>query len=361
MDLALAAAAVALNVSTLISFDQRAPLDAPGWWLAVLHSAPIAVRRRLPTAAFATSAAAGLAFLALGYPMVILGVTALLMVYTLAAERPPRVSVTGLAVACVGMVVALVVAESDMGASTIAGNVVVLGAMWLIGDSTRRRRQQAEAERVALARQAVAEERISIARELHDVVAHSMSVVGVQAGLARIAIDDDPRRAKESLAIIEKAGRQAMDEMRRLLHVLRDGSENSATLAPAPGLAHVDELVSHTALAGTRVDLVEQGRRRVLAPGLDLTAFRVLQEALTNVRRHAPGMQARVAIDYQDDELVLRIDNDVVDGSLRSDNGHGLTGMQERVELYHGALEYGLHPDGVFRIVARLPYEPGDQ
>lgn len=355
--MALAAVAIAVSMLTLIGIDQREPLDAPAWSLAVAHAAPIAVRRRWPLPAFVVSGVAALVFIASGYPMVGLGVSALLMVFTLAAEESPAVSLPGVAVAGAGMVAALEVAGSPMGGGTVVGNLAVLGVAWLVGDSARRRRRHAETEQVALARQAVAEERMRIARELHDVVAHSMSVVGVQAGLARVSLEDDPAQARSALAAIEGASRQAMNELRRLLHVLRDESEQATELSPAPGLAELPALVTHSSLGGTPVAILERGDRRKLTTGLDLTAYRVVQEALTNVRRHAPGATARLTFTYEDDGLVIQVDNEMPDGATIAGGGHGLTGMRERVELYRGELQTGLGPDGSFRVVARLPYQ----
>ena len=217
--------------------------------------------------------------------------------------------------------------------------------------------RQLEHERDERARLAVAAERGRIARELHDVVAHGVSLIVVQAGAGRHALTDDPQRAQAAFAAIEGAARQALAEMRLMLGLLRDGSE-SASAAPLPGLDDVDGLVNDVRHAGVDVDIRTEGEPRELPTGVDLAAFRVLQEALTNVRRHAPGAHASVAVRY----TPAAIEIDVVDDGGSPDparalpaGGHGLIGMRERVHLYGGQLEAGPHPGGGFAVKASIP------
>ncbi len=354
-DGALAVLVVALSYSLLAG--PGGPDSALAWVLATAHSLPIAARRRLPRVAFAASAAAGLAYLLLDYEMIGLGIAVLVMMYSLAAEVPRRDSLIGLIVVIIGFLISAA-GRPELQLGTVVGDVVGLATAWVIGDSAHRRRQQGVIESAMRADQAVADERLRIARELHDVVAHSMSVVTVQAGMARMVLEDDPEKVRRSLIAIEAAARQAMDEMRRLLHVLRDdrGPAEAAALAPSPGLRDLNGLVEAAAPGGTVVELDVTGERRELAPGVDLAAYRVVQEAITNVRKHAPGSRARVRIEYGAEELLISVASDLVEQYSPNRGGHGLTGMRERVELYRGRLETGPGDDGTFRVTAHIPY-----
>jgi signal transduction histidine kinase len=204
-------------------------------------------------------------------------------------------------------------------------------------------------------REAVAGERATIARELHDVIAHSVSVMTVQAAAARLLFDDDPPRARESLVSVEETGRQALGEMRRLLGILR-GDEHETQLAPQPGIADLDALVEQVRAAGLPVDVVVEGEPKRLPPGVDLAAYRVVQEALTNVLKHAGAARAQVAIRYGAAVLELAVTND---GHVRRNGrgGHGLVGMRERVALYGGEFEAGPRPPGGYAVRATLPLD----
>jgi signal transduction histidine kinase len=228
-----------------------------------------------------------------------------------------------------------------------------------LGDRSRRLVERADAERVRgedAARRAAAEERVRIARELHDVIAHSMSVIAVQAGTGRFVIDDSPEVAKDALASIEATSRGALEEMRRLLSVLRADGDDVAELTPAPGLADVASLVDDTA-AVVPVELCIAGEPRPLPPGVDQCAYRIIQEALTNVRKHASARRAAVTISYLPEMLDLEIVDDGrgVAATASVADGHGLVGMRERASLYGGALEVGPRQGGGFRVHASLP------
>jgi signal transduction histidine kinase len=202
---------------------------------------------------------------------------------------------------------------------------------------------------------AVAHERATIARELHDVIAHSVSVMTVQAGAARLLLDEDPPRARESLVAVEETGRQALGEMRRLLGILR-GDEHETRLAPQPGIADLDALVEHVRAAGLPVDVVVEGEPKRLPPGIDLAAYRVVQEALTNALKHAGAARAQVSIRYGVTALELAVTNN---GQVRENGrgGHGLVGMRERVTLYGGKFEAGPRRGGGYAVRASLPLE----
>ncbi len=251
--------------------------------------------------------------------------------------------------------VALVVAELGVVATGLpdfrrVGGIAPFGLMvlgaWIVGRMAARYRLQAE----LLAQQ---QERMRIARELHDIVAHSMGVITVQAGYGHLVIDDQPDEARAALATIEQTGRQTLAELRGLLGVLR--SDEQAELAPVPGLAQLDELVTQTAKAGVRVNLAIRGVQADLPAGLELSAYRIVQEALTNVVKHASTATADATIEYRTDELSIEV---VDHGSGCADvprSGHGLAGLQERVTLYGGTLQAGPLPDKGFQVLARLP------
>jgi signal transduction histidine kinase len=214
-----------------------------------------------------------------------------------------------------------------------------------------------EDEREAEARAAVAAERARIARELHDVIAHSVSVMTVQAGAARLLLAQDPEQARGPILAVEETGREALAETRRLLGILRsDMSE--VELEPQPGMASLETLVTRTRLAGLPVELTVEGDAVKLAPGLDLAAYRVIQEALTNALKYAGPASAWVTVRYLRDALELEISNDGRSPERQNGSGgHGLAGMRERVSLYGGSVEAGPHPVRGFVVRARLPLE----
>ncbi|MER8185605.1 sensor histidine kinase [Kitasatospora sp. NPDC094015] len=219
-----------------------------------------------------------------------------------------------------------------------------------------------ERERDAQAKVAVAAERARIARELHDVVAHNVSVMIVQADGAAYVLDNSPQQAKEALGAIAATGRQALVEMRRLLGVLRTAG-TTGDYVPQPGVEELPELLEQVRVAGLPVDFATTGDPRELPRGLELTVYRIVQEALTNVRKHGgPGVRARVAVDFRDQDLEVLVEDDgrgstaeqLVDGGTDG-LGHGLIGMRERVGMVSGSLDIGPRPGGGFRIRAVLP------
>jgi signal transduction histidine kinase len=252
--------------------------------------------------------------------------------------------------------------EDSIGVSDIAIFGFFASGAWAAGWLIRRhatRAERAYAESDELAREAVREERARIARELHDVVAHSVSIVAVQAGAAEALLESDPERARQHLAAVRRTAREAMSEMRRALDVLR---ESDAPHAPQPGLVRLDDLVDDIRGAGVPVELVEEGERPSLSPGLDLVVYRVIQEALTNVRKHAGNVPTRVHLAYRPRELELDVVNDggsstAAPSTNGAGGGHGLIGMRERVILFGGRFDAGARDDGGFRVHARLPIE----
>ena len=258
--------------------------------------------------------------------------------------------------------------HADLG--DIAFTVGFVGAPWLAGLTIRLRRERetflhAENERLRAdqterAARAVAEERARIARELHDVVSHAISVSVLQARGARRALDHDPALARQALDAIEQTNAAALGDMRRLLAVLRDTEPDGLAAeerAPQPSLAHLDQLVEHVRSSGVPVEVDVVGEERPLPPGVDLSAYRIVQEALTNVLRHAADARATVRIEYADDALTVAVTDDGIPGPLAQEGtGHGLIGIRERVSVIGGSVEAGPAPAGGFTVRARLPY-----
>jgi signal transduction histidine kinase len=241
-----------------------------------------------------------------------------------------------------------------------------LGVVWLAGFTLGRKLQEVEAvreraarlerEREEQARAAVAEERARLARELHDVVGHSVSVMTVQASAVRRLLRDDQEKEREALEVVERTGRQALAEMRRLVGVLRRPEEAPA-LAPQPSLEHLDKLVAHVRDSGLPVDLRVEGEPARLPAGLDLTAYRLVQEGLTNALKHARADRAEVIVRYGDGQIELEVNDNGTGGGDGTGGGHGLVGMRERIAVYGGELDAAPRPEGGFRLRARLPVE----
>ncbi len=369
--LALVAAGLSTIFFVVELVDESLPrgLLALGYALALLHTLPLAVRRLFPLAVLATTVASGLAFATLGLPPVFLGVAILVAVYSVAAYGDRWASLAGLAAAAVGSA-ALQLTPSKFQWPTPVTNTLVIGAAWLLGHFAHNYRAYAagleertaelEQAREELARRAVTEERLRLARELHDVVAHAMSVIAVQSGVGAHVADTQPQEAAKALAAIEATSRAALTELRRLLGVLREDSQPQGDLTPVPGLADLDGLLAEVAKAGLAVRLRVEGTPLPLPAGVDLSAYRIVQEALTNVVKHAGPARAQVVVGYHDHDVTLEVTDDgsgvgapIGDGQARV--GHGLIGMRERVAAFGGDLEVGSRPGGGFRVAARLP------
>jgi signal transduction histidine kinase len=370
-----ALALVAVSVPTALYVFESPPLGLPrsrfvlGCALVLLHTLPLAARRRFPGTVLALILASGLAFAALGLPPDILGVPILVAVYSVAAYGRRWVALAGLAAAELGLA-AVQLTPSKIGVGTLVGNLGVVAAAWLLGHfahnyrayAARLEERTAELEqaREALARRAVTEERLRLARELHDVVAHAMSVIAVQSGVGAHVAKTQPKEAAKALAAIEATSRAALEELRRLLGVLRQENEPQGELAPVPGLGDLDGLLAEVAKAGLAVRLRVEGTPAPLPAGVDLSAYRIVQEALTNVVKHAGPARAQVVVGYRDQDVRVEVTDDgqgtvasVSDG--RAGTGHGLIGMRERVQVFGGDLDVGPCPDGGFRVAARLP------
>ena len=290
-----------------------------------------------------------------------------LAAYTVAAHEPNDRALWGLitAVVATGLMGVVGALQDQSDAFSVW---IFLGAAWAAGRTIRRRETAAEdaqaraarlsAENEEQARLAVAQERSRIAREMHDVVAHSVSVMVVQAGAAQRVIEGDPARARDALSSIETAGRQALVELRRLLGVLR-ADEGSHGVAPQPGLAQINELIERVRAAGIDAAIHVDGQRRALSMGADLAAYRIVQEALTNVIKHSRASSAEVAIRYRNDAIEMEINDDGMGaGSANGDGtGHGLIGMRERVAMFGGTLIARPGDERGFVVHARIPLD----
>jgi signal transduction histidine kinase len=254
--------------------------------------------------------------------------------------------------------------QPDRSFGTLIFVLVVLGLTWVAGYLVRRpieqarvaeaRARQLETERAVAAEEAIAEERQRIARELHDVIAHSVSVMTVQAGAVRRLLLPEQEKEREALLSVEATGRQALTEMRRLVGLLKEDSV-MPMYAPQPGMKTLDVLVGTVREAGLPVDLSVEGEQHELAPGVDLAAYRVVQEALTNALKYAGPARAWVKVQWGGDRLLLRVENDGATDANGQSGGHGLVGMQERVAVVGGTLESGPRPGGGFVVQASIP------
>lgn len=357
--------------------------DALGVLIVLAITAPILVRRRWPFAVGLATAAGITTFTVWYYAMPTAAVVILAAVYS--AGNYAVLSRSLVVLAChQGSTIAYVVAtaernpsESGYDGASIMLNIVLLIGAWGAGRAVRNRRLymaelEDRARRLERAqedgvRAAIAEERARIARELHDVVAHHVSVMTVQAAGARRALDRDPGRSAEALRSIEDTGRAALSEMRRVVGVLRrpDGNGRqggAAELTPQPGLADLDSLAEHMRVAGLPVDVTIEGTPGPVPIGVDLTAYRVIQEALTNTIKHAGPSTANVHVQYLPSELHVKVSDDGHGMAAALDGrrpGHGLLGMRERVALYGGTLAVGPRRGGGFEVRAKIPYEHG--
>jgi signal transduction histidine kinase len=371
-------------VGAEVLVTRRVPRVAgPGWdiasWVAYLVAAVATLfRRRAAGPALAVVVPIALAALVLrsGGPIVFL-VTLTLYSLVVNAGRLLATAVTSL-IACSVLAASIAGGGEQVPMAAVGGAALVLLG-WLAGENTRASRvyasQQAEraaeqaamvaAEQAQQVSRALADERAQIARDLHDIVAHAMSVIAVRSGVARMVMDSDPAQAREALAIIEITTRRSLQELRLLVGVLRSPEDRHAELSPVPGLADLDRLVADTAVAGVIAEVDVDGEARPLPPAADLSAYRIVQEALTNVVRHAGPTCARVRISYRPAEVCIEVTDDGPRGRrprpiARAGGGHGLIGMRERTALFGGALDAGPHAGG-FRVRAMLPLtELGD-
>ena len=313
--------------------------------LGAAQGAGLAWRRHHPERAMAVALIAGFGYQAI-IPEIVLPIAGLLAIGPLAAARPPRTSLIWLFGLLVLSASNFVTAPFEDAAFAMALSVVA----WALGEASRSRDVALGEE----ARRAVADEQARIARELHDVIAHSVSVIVVQASAADDVFDTHPDEARASIRSIERTGREALGELRRLLRNVRPADDELA--APQPGLDRVEELAEPIRAGGLDVVVRREGEPGPLPAGVDVSAYRIVQEALTNTLRHARAGRAEVVLRYGEDELEIEVlDDGRAPASPDRNGGHGLMGMRERASLLGGTVEAGPRPEGGFRVHARLP------
>ena len=354
--------------------------------LALLVCGPILALRRWALPVLAVTAAATAVVMAEGNAPLPFGLMLGLAVYLVASRLPRRWSVPAAAVTAAALGAALVYVALAVPRAAPAGEAVVglvpVAAAWFIGDSVAARRRylagladQAERERAAeaeRARQDIREERVRIARELHDVVAHTLAVITVQAGVGRRLAAKRPEEASAALESIETIGRTAQDELRVVLGLLREEEAATAPLAPAPRLADIATLVAAVRASGTPVELHMTGADRQLSPALELSVYRVIQEALTNVVKHAPGARAAIDLAVSAGQVRLEVADDGGPGRASDQGpasepprakghspgtGQGIVGMRERIGAFGGRLAAGPGADRGYRVIAEIPVE----
>jgi signal transduction histidine kinase len=343
---------------------ERLELDGLGVLVLAAGPAALAVRRRYPVAVLAVVLATTLGYLMLDYPrgpvflaLVVAFVTAVISGHRVAAVASLLVGYPS-----------FLWLPSLVGAGPRPALVPALGvAAWLLvllagaemARSRRERELEVEQSRAEEARHRAREERLRIARELHDVLAHNISLINVQAGVALHLMDERPEQARTSLTAIKKASNQALGELRSVLDVLREGHETPPR-SPTSGLARLDDLVATTEAAGLTVTTHVEGAPRPLPSKLDLAAYRIVQEALTNATRYAGEASVSIDIVYGEDDLTVQIEDDgrAAPGEVTSGGGKGISGMRERAVTLDGELEAGPRPEGGFRVRARLPLHP---
>jgi signal transduction histidine kinase len=291
--------------------------------------------------------------------------------WAIAATRPRRTSLAGAALALAGLAGYLTIRLLygwTVGTSRELAVAMTVVIAWLIGNSMHQAHEYAAELNAQAAAQAVTAERLRIARELHDMVAHSIGIIAIQSGVGGRVIDTQPAEARKALGAIEATSRETLAGLRRMLGALRQAEPDNAAppLEPAPGLADVDRLAATALAAGVRVDVDWQGERRPLPTEIDLSAYRIIQEAVTNVVRHADTRHCQVSISRHDEELSIEVVDDgrgaaamgTATGAGAADGsgtGYGIVGMRERVGLLHGHFTAGPRPEGGFRVAARLP------
>jgi signal transduction histidine kinase len=369
-DLALTVVAVVLAIVAQLggaSDEAFRDPDALSLFLALAITVPLYWRRRFPLPALLVSTVAICVLNVLDYSPDLVTVAVMFLTYAAAAYEPLRRAVIGLVAVNVGILLIWILGAPDFDITQMTSTAALFTATWFAGSAVRSRagavaarvaeaEERAEAHRQQAAR-SVAEERLRIAQELHDVVAHSMSVIAVQAGMGVHVIDQQPAEAKQALEAISRTSRSTLHEMRRLLGVLR-GEEGERVHVPAPGLGDLPALVEQVRSAGLPVDLVVDGDTTDIPLGVDLSAYRVVQEGLTNVIKHAGPASAVVTVRYAPGEVVVGVSDDGrgVAAAASDNGGHGLAGMRERVAVWGGTLEAGPVPGGGYRVVAHLPY-----
>jgi signal transduction histidine kinase len=376
----LALGGVAVYAAWLLTSEVTSALKPGARWaaahvLAVLHGLSVIVRRAAPLVSLAGLLGTAAAFgLVCGLPVFMLGPAVLFVAYALGSEFRQGQAAVLLGCAELALVLLLGLGPGFPGWDSVLLFAALVAASWFLGSLARRwqtlaresaaRAAELDQARTELARQAVATERLRIARELHDVVAHSMSVIAMHAAAARLAVGTKPEMERAALDVIQRSSREALAEMRRLVTVLREEGASGPDRGPAPGVSELHTLVAGIVEAGVTVDVRTQGDLNDVPPGVSLAGYRVVQEALTNVVRHAGSTRARLNVQAADRVLAIRVEDDGPGTGWSppapSGGGHGAVGMRERMEIYGGTFVAGPRAGGGWCVEARLPYVGGE-
>jgi signal transduction histidine kinase len=368
--------ALGLTVASLTTYFLSTPVagfhrkDTLGAVLAALNTAPIALLRVFPLGAFGVLGTSVIVQSVLGYPLLGWSAAATcIALFLLTIVASYRAGVAAAVLSGVVLVVLFIFSHTIAGWGTRVFLWLAFSGAYLLGlvikvyrESAAQAAQRAAlfaADREARAIEAVAEERARLARELHDVVGHALNVVVIQAGAAQRVMEKKPQLAREALASIETAGRQALQDVERMLGILRAESDEGESLQARPGLGRIEALAEQVEHAGLPVHVVVTGRRITLPASLDMSAYRIVQEALTNSLKHAGRAHATVILSYSDDALEVEVLDDGcgvhVDGEEALAGGRGIPGMRERVAVFGGHMEVGRRQERGFRVWARLP------
>ena len=364
---------IQLGLTTLAGRGQpeREPLDLLAYLLLAVGPVALLWRRRSPAGVLAVVTASNVLYFALGYPYGPAWLSLIVAIWTAVTAGARRAAwvIALLGLAAYFALAALLGRVEPANPATAAAHLSTLLLVLVVAEvamAGRQRRLAAERTRAEEARRRAGEERMRIARELHDVLAHNISLINVQAGVALHLMDEQPGQSRSALVAIKQASNDALGELRSVLDVLRQGDE-APPRAPASGLAQLDSLVAGAEATGLNVRARVEGTPRPLPAGTDLAAFRIVQESLTNVTRHAGPATATVLVRYGPDELTVQVDDDGkglesaggrqgTDSDRQVDRlGNGIRGMRERVGALGGKLTTGPRPGGGFRVLARLP------
>jgi signal transduction histidine kinase len=374
--LALTVAALVTVIGRINGDDEFRNNDFLGTALVLLQTLPLAVRRVAPLGALVVINSAIGVHAAMGYEMVQAGTFgSLIALYGAASLTDSRRGIVAALIMVPAFAIFFATNRQEFGVGEIASICGTWAVGWFLGTYIRIRGEQAEAageradwlerDRDVRAREAVADERARIARELHDMVGHALNLIVIQAGGAQRVFESRPELARQSLASIESSGRQALSDMERMLEILRVAEGPDQVLSPQPGLRQVDSLAAHVSEAGLPVEVAVEGSPTELPSSVDLSAYRIVQEALTNSLKHAGASRAKVSIRYGPHSLELEVTDDGRGRSERGpsdeEGGRGLIGMRERVALFGGELSAGPMPEGGFRVLARLPLRSGTE
>lgn len=364
--------AIAVSAAVADTNPGERPLDGLAYALMAAGAAPLLLRRRWPLAVLAATVAIDVLYISRVYP----GgpgpcVSALVALITVAAQRPARTALlAGGAALAAELFAVLALADESVASGAVVRQFVWITVGLLAGAMLRAQRasveaigaraREAERTRAEEARRQLGEERLRIARELHDVLAHSLAMIHVQASTGAHVVARRPEQAEQVLSAIKQASGEALADLRTTVGVLRadaaeDGGGEREPAGPQPSLARVEELIDGARRTGADVSIDVSGERRRLPAPVDVAGYRIVQEALTNVVRHAAASRVSVALAYEPDGVALTIDDDGRGAASANGDGHGLSGMRERAALLGGSVEAGPRPGGGFRVRARLP------